>query len=125
MALTLSQYHGWKRPEGENPDQFPDNFTREVTSYRRLKEKGFCARGVVPNFYGAVTQMRFADWPDALSNFEDDEVLPSDVFIEYILSLHWIDLTNFSEAHLVKSVRFLMRSTTYGSFTMIHGQEIC
>lgn len=102
MALTPCQYHGRKRTQWENPEREHDLFTREVTSYRRLKENGLCARGVVPDFYGAIPQIRLAEWPDTLHGFKDDEVPPSAIFIEYVPNLHWIDLTNFSEAHLTK-----------------------
>lgn len=37
-----------------------------------------------------------------LHDFKNDELPPRAIFIEYIPNLHWIDLTNYSEARLAK-----------------------
>lgn len=103
MALTIAQYHGRANLPGlKNSDREYDLFTREVTTYRLLKEKGLCARGVVPDFYGAITQIQPADWPNALHHFCNDKEPANAIFIEYIPNMQPISLTNFSEAHLSK-----------------------
>ncbi|KAH7305456.1 hypothetical protein B0I35DRAFT_516291 [Stachybotrys elegans] len=104
---VMKVYHRRNRRPWENPEREHDVFNREVTSYRRLKQHGLCARRVVPDFYGAVTQMQLADWHQMLHSFKEDEVPPCAIFIEYIPDLHMIDLTNFSEARLAKFLQIL------------------
>ncbi|KKZ60905.1 hypothetical protein EMCG_00666 [[Emmonsia] crescens] len=74
-------------------------FIRESTAYRRLKAKGFCDRGVIPNFYGTITKIEATDWPD-LHMFHEDKLPPNAILIEYIPNMQQIDLSNFSESYL-------------------------
>lgn len=76
-----------------------DMFIRESTAYRRLKEKGFCQRGVIPDFYGAITKIQPALWPD-LHMFLEDELPPNAVLTECVPNLQHIDLSNYSKERL-------------------------
>lgn len=70
-----------------------DIFTRESTAYRRLKEKGLCAKGVVPDFYATVTNIESARWPE-LHKFYNDDLPANAIIIEYIPNLERIHLGN-------------------------------
>ncbi|OJD18345.1 hypothetical protein ACJ73_08727 [Blastomyces percursus] len=74
-------------------------FIRESTAYRRLKAKGLCNRGVIPDFYGTITKIKATEWPD-LHMFHEDKLPPNAILIEYIPNMQQIDLSNFSESYL-------------------------
>ncbi|EER38165.1 conserved hypothetical protein [Histoplasma capsulatum H143] len=59
-------------------------YTCEVSAYRRLKEKGLCQQGLVPQFYGCIERLQPKLWQPNLSMFMNDELLPNAVLIEYI-----------------------------------------
>ncbi|OJJ29729.1 hypothetical protein ASPWEDRAFT_55318 [Aspergillus wentii DTO 134E9] len=39
-------------------------FISESTAYHRLKSKGLCRKGIIPNFYGTIRNIQPAFWPD-------------------------------------------------------------
>ncbi|OJJ50297.1 hypothetical protein ASPZODRAFT_58423 [Penicilliopsis zonata CBS 506.65] len=87
--------------EFASPDREVDLFTKESTAYQRLKEKGLCQRGVIPDFYGTITKIQPKLWP-TLDKFHEDELPPNAVLIEYIPNMQQMDLTTFSTERLVK-----------------------
>ncbi|KAM0743793.1 hypothetical protein ACQRIT_001107 [Beauveria bassiana] len=56
-------------------EYLPDYFEIEASAYRLLKEKGFCKRGLVPNFYGTID----------LDNFSQDNI---DRLSAYLAEFH-------------------------------------
>ncbi|OAQ99373.1 hypothetical protein LLEC1_06076 [Akanthomyces lecanii] len=81
-------------------------FTWESTAYRRLKETGICAKGLVPDFYGAVTAIEAKKWPE-LKSFNDDLSPPNGIFIECIPGLERIHLGNYTQERLDKLTEML------------------
>lgn len=70
-------------------------FVCESTAYSRLKARGLCERGIVPDFYGTVTNIQAATWP-SLHMFVGDKFPANAVLIEYVPGMKPIDLSNFS-----------------------------
>ncbi|KZF19890.1 hypothetical protein L228DRAFT_270662 [Xylona heveae TC161] len=77
-------------------------FKSESNAYRRLKEKGLCERGIVPDFYGMIEDIDPALWQPHLNMFRKDEARPSALFIEYIPDLRKIDLDNYTTERILK-----------------------
>ncbi|PKY03227.1 hypothetical protein P168DRAFT_291359 [Aspergillus campestris IBT 28561] len=84
---------------GPPPDREINLFISESTTYSRLKAKGLCHRGVIPDFYGTIRKIQPASWP-SLTMFLDDELPPNATVIEYIPNLQQIDLSNYTERRL-------------------------
>lgn len=93
------QYHDREFSELDPPDEEVNLFVCESTASERLKAKGLCERGVVPDFYGTITNIQPALWPN-LDMFIDDKIPPRAVLIEYVPDIQPIDLSNFSLQYL-------------------------
>jgi serine/threonine protein kinase len=93
------QYHDRGPSEHDPPDREVNLFLCESTAYERLKAKGLCERGVVPDFYGTITNIQPALWP-SLHMFLGDKLPPNAVLIEYVPNIQPIDLSNFSLQYL-------------------------
>lgn len=92
----------YERSYLEEPgDREVNLFICENTAYRRLKAKGLCKRGVIPDFYGTITNIKPALWPD-LHMFLGDKLPPNAILIEYVPNLQQIDLSNFSMQYLLE-----------------------
>ncbi|EGC44296.1 conserved hypothetical protein [Histoplasma capsulatum var. duboisii H88] len=76
--------------------------TCEVSAYRRLKEKGLCQQGLVPQFYGCIERLQPKLWQPNLSMFMNDELLPNAVLIEYIPEMQMLFLDNFTKERMAK-----------------------
>lgn len=68
----------------------------ETTAYTRLKERGLCDRGIVPNFLGSMRKFDPSSCLPHLRMFLDDEYPPSALFLEYIAGLEMITLENYT-----------------------------
>ena len=77
-------------------------FICESTAYRRLKERGLCDKGFVPQFYGTVEKIQPKLWKPHLDMFLKDKLLPNAILIEYIPHMEMIDLPNFSKGPFTK-----------------------
>ncbi|KAB8212983.1 hypothetical protein BDV33DRAFT_230783 [Aspergillus novoparasiticus] len=97
----MKVYHDRGPSEFDPPDREVNLFVSESTAYRRMKLKGLCKRGIIPNFYGTIRNIQPAVWPN-LYMFLDDTLLPNAILIEYIPNLQSIDLSNFSLIRLAK-----------------------
>ncbi|PGG99040.1 hypothetical protein GX51_06456 [Blastomyces parvus] len=58
-----------------------------IREYRRLKAKGLCDRGVIPDFYGTITKIEATNWPD-LHMFHEEKLPPNAILIEFRDILH-------------------------------------
>jgi hypothetical protein len=74
-----------------------DVFKCESRAYSRLKARGVCQRGSVPDFYGVIEQIDPADWQPHLGKFLEDRLRPNAVLIEYVPNMREIDVPTFSE----------------------------
>lgn len=116
-AAELSKFHGRELSEFSSKDMEWDLFVRESTAYRVLKEKGLCDRGVVPDFYGTITNIHPTRWTQ-LHHFHEDELPSNAVLIEYIPNMHQVDLSNFSDETLRKISDILSEIHNLG---ILHG----
>ncbi|KGQ03170.1 hypothetical protein BBAD15_g11578 [Beauveria bassiana D1-5] len=87
-------------------EYLPDYFEIEASAYRLLKEKGFCKRGLVPNFYGIIEYINVDLWPD-LYDFKHHKWPPSAILIEYIPNAKMISLDNFSQDNIDRLSAYL------------------
>lgn len=100
------QYHNRGISEWGPSGRESNPFVNEHAAYQRLKAKGLCARGVVPDFYGTITNIQPTHWP-SLHMFLEDKLPPNAVLIEYIPNMLSINLSNFSKYRLAKLHRIL------------------
>ncbi|PLB49076.1 hypothetical protein P170DRAFT_408052 [Aspergillus steynii IBT 23096] len=98
---VMKVYHDRGLSECDPPDYDVNLFSRESSAYRRMKERGLYRQGVVPDFYGTITQIQPTLWP-SLHMFLQDKLAPNAVLIEYIPDAQQIDLSNFSKDYLVQ-----------------------
>ncbi|GAM89999.1 hypothetical protein ANO11243_080390 [Dothideomycetidae sp. 11243] len=95
----LKVYHRRRKRRYDAQEFDVDCFSCESNAYHRLVAGGLCARGLVPQFFGATTDAR-ATLPSSaveyLSAFEDDEDPPAAVLLEYIPDLQPMDLSTFT-----------------------------
>ncbi|KAJ5201819.1 uncharacterized protein N7498_006482 [Penicillium cinerascens] len=101
---VVKVFHHIPREDAHTPDHEPDPFTNETRAYSRLKARGFCERGDIPDVYGVIKQInpRSEGWEKILYNFFEDDTRPSAIVIEYIPNSGIINLPNFSYAALKK-----------------------
>lgn len=84
-----------------DPNREKNIFVCESTAYRRLKDAGLCERGVVPDYYGAITDIQPQLWPD-LVNFHNDEQLVDAILLEYIPNMQRLYLGNVTRSRMLK-----------------------
>ncbi|PWY81701.1 hypothetical protein BO94DRAFT_567321 [Aspergillus sclerotioniger CBS 115572] len=117
---VMKVYHDRGISEWDPVDYEVNLFLRESTAYQRLKQKGFCTRGVVPDFYGTLTNIQPTSWPN-LYMFVDDKLPPNAIFIEYIPGMSKLDLSNYSPSNVnrLRDILFEMHQTK-----MLHGDSM-
>ncbi|KAL2001942.1 hypothetical protein VTN02DRAFT_958 [Thermoascus thermophilus] len=93
---------GVERSHADPPDREIDIFTCESIAYQRLKAKGLCQQGVIPDFYGVIEQIDPKDWQPHLKRFLNDRLRPNAVLIEYVPNICQINLSTFSEERIAK-----------------------
>ncbi|OJD17648.1 hypothetical protein ACJ73_08782 [Blastomyces percursus] len=98
---VMKVHHNRGSSSHDPPYREMNLFIRESTPYRRLKAKGLCNRGVIPDFYGIITKIKVTDWLD-LHIFHEDKLPPNAILIEYILNMQQIDLSTFLESYLYR-----------------------
>ncbi|RDH28602.1 hypothetical protein BDQ94DRAFT_162759 [Aspergillus welwitschiae] len=74
----MKVYHAIEKQPSHPTYREIDPFFCESTAYVRLKERGLCEQGIVPDFYG-------------------DKLRPNAVLLEFIPSLMEIDLAKYTE----------------------------
>lgn len=95
----LFKYHDRAPSDCDSPDFDVNLFICESTAYQRMKAKGLCKRGVIPDFYGTVTKIKPTLWPN-LHMFYEDKLPPNAIIIEYIPNMQPMCLSNFSKDYL-------------------------
>ncbi|KAA8646732.1 uncharacterized protein ATNIH1004_005407 [Aspergillus tanneri] len=103
---VMKVYHDRRPSEHDSPGCEVNPFVCESSAYRRLKEKGLCKRGVVPDFYGTIVKIQPNLWP-SLHMFSADVLLPNAILLEYIPNMRQMDLSIFSEHRLNELNRIL------------------
>src|SRR5271154_5509458 len=98
--MNNGQYHYQAPASYDSPDRDVNIFRCERDAYRRLKAKGFCKRGVIPDFYGVIEWIEPREWGPHLDMFLDDSWSPSAVLIEYVAEMHQMDPSTFSKSRL-------------------------
>lgn len=100
------KYHDRGSSDCDPPDREVNLFVCESTAYQRMKAKGLCKRGIVPDFYGTVKNIQPILWPD-LNMFLEDKLPPNAVLIEFIPNMEPIELSNFSK-HYLEQLRHIL-----------------
>lgn len=111
------KYHDRGSSDCDPTDYEINLFICESTAYRRLKAKGLCKRGAIPDFYGTITKIQPNSWPN-LHMFAGDKLPPNAIFIEYIENMQPIGLANFSE-HRLKELRQILDDIHHAQ--VLHG----
>lgn len=91
------EHHEWRET---------DIFKCESAAYQRLKETGLCDKGIVPDFYGVITDIQPEKWPE-LKVFKYDDYPPNAVLMEYIPGIERMHLGNFSKERMDKLKEYL------------------
>ncbi|CAI7612957.1 unnamed protein product [Penicillium glandicola] len=104
---VLKVFPPYKRDRCDPPFRSIDLFKNESRAYRRLKARGFCERGSVPDFYGVVENIdpKANGWQPHLKKFYDrsfpqsldPKARPNGVLMEYIPDLNMFELSNYTE----------------------------
>ncbi|KAE8152927.1 hypothetical protein BDV25DRAFT_127551 [Aspergillus avenaceus] len=97
---VMKVYHDRGPSEWDPTDYEVNLFVCESSAYRRMKDKGLCRQGIIPEFYGTITKIQPSLWPD-LHMFLHDKLPPNAVLIEYIPDAQVLDLSNYSRDCLV------------------------
>jgi hypothetical protein len=98
--MDNGQYHYLAPSPNDPPARDINTFRCETNAYRRLKAKGFCKRGVIPDFYGVIECIKPRELRPHLDMFLDDLWSPNAVLIEYVADMHQMDLSTFSKSRL-------------------------
>ncbi|KAL1963351.1 hypothetical protein VTN77DRAFT_8472 [Rasamsonia byssochlamydoides] len=99
---VMKVYHAIERSHADPPGREIDIFLCESNAYRRLKMKGLCQRGVIPDFYGVIENIDPTLGQPHLDPFLKDKLRPNAVLIEYIPNIRQIDLSTFSETRIAR-----------------------
>ncbi|KGQ11877.1 Cation transport regulator-like protein 2 [Beauveria bassiana D1-5] len=113
-------FRGQGNPKTSDPDEEPCLFLREFKAYKLLKERGFCDRGVIPDFYGIAREIDVLLWP-FLSPFVNDKFRSDAVFIEYIPNAEPCQISSFSEHNLA---RFAQVLSEFHQMGLLHGDSL-
>lgn len=103
----ITQYRTRAKSDAENPLIEHNIFVCESRAYRRLKDRGLCDKGFVPQFYGTIEQIQPKSWRPHLDMFLQHELLPNAILIEYIPNMQMMDLRTFSTNRLHKLANIL------------------
>ncbi|PYH32028.1 uncharacterized protein BO87DRAFT_441517 [Aspergillus neoniger CBS 115656] len=66
-------------------------------AYVRLKERGLCQQGIVPDFYGVIDQLDPMQWQPHLNKFLKDKHRPNAILLEFFPHLKQIGLETYTE----------------------------
>ncbi|EJP70486.1 ChaC-like protein [Beauveria bassiana ARSEF 2860] len=120
QVCLMKVFRGQNNPKTSDSDEEPCLFLREFKEYKLLKQRGFCDRGVVPDFYGIIREIDVLLWP-FLSPFVNDKFRPDAVFIEYIPNAEPCQISNFSEHNLA---RFAQVLSEFHQMELLHGDSL-
>jgi serine/threonine protein kinase len=84
-----------------------DGFTCEAQAYQRLKQRGLCDSGDIPDIFGVISRLDPRAVQPHLDRFLADADPPRAVVIEYVEGLHMIDLSNFTLDRIEKLTSIL------------------
>jgi hypothetical protein len=75
-----------------------DPFLCESRAYCRLKARGLCEKGHIPDFYGLIhnIDLKTDGWESHLQPFSGEPELPNAVVIEFIPNLRPFELSTYS-----------------------------
>jgi hypothetical protein len=103
----VNQYRNQAKSDIGNPLIERNVFNCESTAYRRMKERGLCDEGFVPQFYGIIKEIRPELWKPHLDMFLDHDLSPNAILVEYVPHLQMVDLSTFSRDLLQRLVTIL------------------
>ncbi|KAI5308483.1 hypothetical protein KEM55_005589, partial [Ascosphaera atra] len=99
-------FHGKEPPFSDGHGT--DYCKREANAYRRLRDKGVCKAGLVPEFLGVIEKMPSAceGWAKEIEeildseDFWEDELPQAALFLEFIPDMQELSLYNCTEERL-------------------------
>ncbi|KAJ5962224.1 hypothetical protein N7501_007165 [Penicillium viridicatum] len=107
-----------------------DLFKNERRAYSRLKARGFCERGTVPDFYGVVENIdpEAEGWQPHLKKLYDStfprgldpQAHPNGVLMEYIPDVNMFDISNYTEERSRKLHQLLIEIHEAGIVHLDH-----
>ncbi|KAK2766639.1 mitochondrial splicing system protein [Arachnomyces sp. PD_36] len=101
QQCVMKVHHGQGPPLPYDPqDRELDIHVLESTAYRRLKARGVCDKGIVPQFLGTMDKFDPKLFQPHLRKFLEDEYPPSAIFLEYIPNMEMLQLHNYTEARM-------------------------
>ncbi|KAI5309934.1 hypothetical protein KEM55_002088 [Ascosphaera atra] len=119
LECAMKIYHGEVR-------EYDEEYIRpicelEATAYRRLRDRGVCKAGFVPEFLGVIEKLPSRGWSKEIKKildeeFWEDERPQSALFLKFIPDMQPIRLSNCSEERLRAARRALEE---------IHRAHIC
>ncbi|TKX27134.1 hypothetical protein C1H76_0608 [Elsinoe australis] len=99
QTYLLKVYRKRIRRHYDHSDREIDPFTCESSAYRRLAEGGLCDEGIVPRFYGIITDINPSHIPH-LSAFTNDGHPVNAILLEYVSGLRPFDFTMFNKQRM-------------------------
>ncbi|OJD26949.1 hypothetical protein ACJ73_01672 [Blastomyces percursus] len=101
QQCVMKVHHGRGPPlPYERKDRELDIHVLESTAYRRLKARGVCDKGIVPQFLGTMDKFDPKLCQPPLKKFLEDEYPPSALFLEYIPNMEEISLHNYTKVRM-------------------------
>ncbi|PLN77612.1 hypothetical protein BDW42DRAFT_187947 [Aspergillus taichungensis] len=73
-------------------------------SYRNLLERGACARGYVPFFYGYIDRLDSSWFSPLLDHFRKDKFLPRAIVLGYFAEAEKLDCVNYFDDLLICAI---------------------
>ncbi|CEJ92508.1 hypothetical protein VHEMI08158 [[Torrubiella] hemipterigena] len=100
ITCAMKVHHGQRPGDAELKDYFLD----ELTAYRRLKNRGFCERGTIPDIYGVVLNMKPQDWPECEIYYRPGTyMMPVNaILLENVEKMQSLTMENYTPARMEK-----------------------
>ncbi|KAE8320914.1 hypothetical protein BDV39DRAFT_212971 [Aspergillus sergii] len=112
----MKVYHAFEKRSWYPTHREVDPFLCEYKAYTRLKERGLCEQGTIPDFYGVIEKIDPNQCRPHLNGFLEDELLPCAILLEYVPNMHEIHLTTYTEdraATLLQILREIHKAWVY------------
>ncbi|GKZ25742.1 hypothetical protein AbraIFM66951_002395 [Aspergillus brasiliensis] len=93
----LKVYHTIEKQPWHPTYREIDPFICESTAYARLKERGLCQQGIVPDFYGVIEQIDPMQCQPHLNKVLEDKLRPNAILLEFISDMKGINLQKYTE----------------------------
>ena len=97
QKYALKVFHDNGDPGYTEKGRDLNRFRCESNAYKKLLTSGVCERGFVPKFYGCIDRIDPATFYPALKHFDQDELKPRAILLEYLPNAESLNCVNYSE----------------------------